>query len=118
MRPWICLALSAIALSAFTAASAAAPEPAAAQKPLDAQQLDAISAGQAGTVALTNQALTAVNSGNSITAASVRSGDISFNAQALSNFTGIGNFVVNTGANNNLQGSLSVTVVAAPALGR
>ena len=29
---------------------------------------------------------------------------------------GIGNFVINTGNNNNLQGTLSVTIVMAPGL--
>jgi hypothetical protein len=92
--------------------AAEAAEPA----PLPLQELGQISGGQAFAVVSTDQALNAVNTGNSINAASVRSGDIDFTG--LSNFAGVGNFVVNTGANNNLQGSLSVTVVAAPAVTR
>lgn len=57
------------------------------------------------------QALTANNSGNSITANRVDSGDISISDGAFAGFSGIGNFVVNSGHNNNLQGSLSINVV-------
>ena len=94
--------------------SLAAPSQAG-QAPLDLDELSRISGGQAVTVVATDQALSAINTGNSINAGSVRAGDINFSQQALSNFAGVGNFVVNTGNNNNLQGSLSVTVVAAPA---
>ena len=124
MRAWLGLAFTLALICPATAALAAGDTHAnvarseAAPKPLAADELADVSAGQAATVALTNQALSALNVGNSINANVVRSGDISFSAQALSNFAGIGNFVVNTGANNNLQGSLSVTVVAAPAVGR
>lgn len=57
------------------------------------------------------QALTATNSGNSITANRVDSGDISISDGAFAGFSGIGNFVVNSGHNNNLQGALTINVV-------
>lgn len=58
-----------------------------------------------------NQNLTATNSGNSITADTVGSGDITLAEGAFAGFAGIGNFVVNSGHNNNLQGSLSIIIV-------
>jgi len=70
-----------------------------------------LAGGQNTSIALTEQDLTAVNSGNQVNADAVTSGAISFSDGALSNFAGIGNFVINTGHNNNLQGSLSVTIV-------
>lgn len=63
---------------------------------------------------LTDQTLTAINSGNSVRGDVVGSGNITFDRNALEGFEGIGNFVINTGHNNNLQSSLNVTVVLAP----
>ena len=65
-------------------------------------------------VALTEQSLSAVNTGNTINAASLISGAISLQDAALSGFAGIGNIMMNTGANNNLQSTMSVTVVITP----
>jgi len=59
----------------------------------------------------TTQALTATNSGNSITADHVGSGNITLTEGAFAGFAGIGNFVINSGHNNNLQGSLSIMIV-------
>ena len=61
-------------------------------------------------IVASDQLLHAVNSGNSINAGSVASGDISIGANAFSGFDGIGNFVMNTGHNNNLQGAVTVNV--------
>ncbi|QTC88147.1 hypothetical protein [Brevundimonas pondensis] len=58
-----------------------------------------------------NQNLSAVNSGNSIHADQVGSGNITLSEGAFAGFSGIGNFVVNSGHNNNLQGSLSIILV-------
>ncbi|MGH7027301.1 hypothetical protein [Brevundimonas sp.] len=58
-----------------------------------------------------NQNLSAVNSGNTIKADSVGSGNIALTEGAFAGFAGIGNFVVNSGHNNNLQGSLSIILV-------
>ncbi len=45
---------------------------------------------------------------------SVTSGAVNFSDNALSGFRGIGNFVVNTGANNTLQGAINISVVTTP----
>lgn len=63
---------------------------------------------------LSTQHVAASTSGNSVVGETVGSGDIEVTDSAFSGFNGIGNFVVNTGHNNILQGSLSVTVVILP----
>lgn len=94
-----------------SAPSIADPAPAA----LAPEELDALSGGDAVEVnVLNNQQLTATSSGNTVTAGVISSGDVTFSGEALSGFSGIGNFVVNTGANNVLQGSISVNIVGAP----
>lgn len=65
-------------------------------------------------VIITDQTLQAVNHDNSVTGDVVTSGDISLSRGALSNFDGIGNFVMNTGHNNNLQSSMSVSILLGP----
>ena len=115
------IALAAAAFSGFAMAETPVPQdPLAAPPPApvivlskvgDAQLAD-ISGGES--VAISDQTLTAVNTGNSIHADSVTNGAVSLNANAFSGFAGIGNFVINTGNNNNLQGSLSVNIVMAP----
>jgi hypothetical protein len=78
---------------------------------LNADSLADISAGESDpSLALTNQTLTATSTGNMLNATSVTTGDITFGANVFSGFNGVGNFVINTGNNNVLQGSLSVTV--------
>jgi hypothetical protein len=85
-------------------------------EPIALEDLGEISGGQGVHVELlSNQQLTATSSGNSVTANSIQSGDVSFTSGALQGFNGIGNFVVNTGANNTLQGSISVSIATAPA---
>lgn len=64
--------------------------------------------------AMTEQDLNAVNSGNTITAGVVGSGPINLQGNALSGFSGVGNILLNTGHNNNLQSTMSVTIVIAP----
>lgn len=95
-----------------TGAAAAIPRldiPAAAAQPeID---LDAQSGRGTTAVALTAQDLTAVNTGNTVQADVVGSGAISLQGNALGGFAGMGNFVMNTGHNNNLQSTLSVTIV-------
>jgi hypothetical protein len=63
---------------------------------------------------LSSQTLTAINSGNSVTGETVQNGDIVLSPDAFSGFSGIGNFVMNTGNNNNLQGSIGVVVILTP----
>lgn len=62
----------------------------------------------------TDQVLTAVNSGNTVTGETVNSGTLNIGSNAFSGFEGVGNFVMNTGHNNNLQSSMDVTVVMTP----
>jgi hypothetical protein len=61
------------------------------------------------------QTLTATNSGNTI-GGDLISGDVSFSEAAMDGFNGVGNVVINTGANSNLQGNILVTVIGAPDL--
>ena len=86
---------------------------------LDALTGDALSTLSGGTDAsqptpVSLQVLTATNTGNSVVGTQVSSGDIGLSGYALSGFTGIGNYVFNTGHNNNLLGSVTVNVVLAP----
>jgi len=85
--------------------------------PMAADDLDSVSAGKSVEVnVLTNQQLTASNSGNAVNAQSVVNGDISLSGSALNGYSGVGNFVMNTGNNNNVQGSVSVTIASSPVL--
>jgi len=91
---------------------AAAPiQPASAPRPLDAQELAALD-GKQGSTILSQQDLTAINRGNTITANTVGSGPISIGPGAFDGFAGIGNFVINSGHNNNLQGALTINIVS------
>jgi hypothetical protein len=97
-------------LPANEAALPQSGEPAA----LDTQELAGVAAGEAAAVmVVTTQNLDATSTGNTINADNVQSGGVNFSGNALNGFNGIGNFVINTGNNNTLQGSLSVTVVTA-----
>ena len=60
---------------------------------------------------LSEQDLVAVNNGNTIVAGSVDSGQISIDRGAFEGFAGIGNFVINSGHNNNLQGAITINIV-------
>lgn len=73
--------------------------------------LEAISGGSL-VVALSEQDLTATNTGNTVIADTLRNGDIAFTSGALNGFAGVGNFVVNTGNNNNLQGAISINIIS------
>ncbi len=101
--------------AAVAAAPAAIDPVKAAPAKINAEDLAKLSGGKEVVTSLTDQDLTAVNTGNTISAAQVSSGNISLSGGALSNFNGVGNVVVNTGHNNNLQSSMSVTVIMAPA---
>ena len=81
------------------------------EAPLSTQDLAALSGGAGQSIGLSYQALSAANSGNSIEAQSVVTGNVMLQAGSLGGFNGVGNFVFNTGNNNNLQGALSVTIV-------
>jgi hypothetical protein len=79
-----------------------------------AEDLEAVRGGDGASVSLTVQSLNAVNAGT-IEANEVSSGAITVGANAFGNFDGVGNFVMNTGHENNIQSTLSVTVTMAPA---
>lgn len=80
--------------------------------PLDPSALADLHARQGVTAtALSSQLLQATNSGNSIRANQIRSGDISITSNAFAGFGGVGNFVMNTGNNNNLQGAVTINIV-------
>jgi hypothetical protein len=62
-------------------------------------------------VVASDQLLKATNSGNSVTANTVGSGAITFAGGAFAGYNGVGNFVMNTGHNNNLQGAITINIV-------
>ena len=80
--------------------------------PVNAVDLASMSGGASPTgLAVTTQTLSALNAGNSVNANSVVTGQVSLQTGTFSGFNGIGNFVFNTGNNNNVQGTLSVTII-------
>jgi hypothetical protein len=108
---FFCAATSALAQEAPQPPS----DPLAGAQLLDTTALDAeVVAPNSLTVGQSNQTVTATNSGNTITADNVETGDVVLGANAFSGFSGIGNFVMNTGNNNNLQGTVSVIVIVPP----
>ncbi len=82
-------------------------------KPVSDAELQALSGGQA--VAVNEQQLKAMSTDNSVNAlGNVTNGPVNLNAGAFSGFSGLGNFVINTGNNNILQGSMSVNITMTP----
>jgi hypothetical protein len=112
----------ALAASAIAAAGHATspPSPAAeptsshyAAKPISEDDLQALSGGQA--VNINEQQLKSITSDNSVNAlGSVNNGPVTVSPGAFSGYSGLGNFVINTGNNNTLQGSMSVNIMLAP----
>ena len=95
-----------IAPVAETASPKAGPEPIALEDlaGLNGRQ------GSSSTI-LSDQDLTAINRGNSITAHTVSTGGITLGPGAFEGFAGVGNFVINSGNNNNLQGALTINII-------
>ena len=88
---------------------------AALPQPLAASDLAQMSGGASPTgIAVTTQDLSASNSDNSLTASSIVTGNINVPTGAFNGYNGVGNFVFNTGNNNNVQGSLSITILTPP----
>ena len=81
---------------------------------LSLEELGELRGGEAVVIQHTTQTLTATNSGNSVTADTIGSGAVNLGANAFNGYDGIGNFVINTGHNNNLQGSISVSIAMSP----
>lgn len=125
--------LTVCALFAAAPAFAETPPPAPVATPAPAEAFDAADAAPVSedeldetrgganylfvTETQTTQVLTAASTGNSVNGQTVDSGAISIGGDAFRGFSGIGNFVVNTGHNNVLQGSLSVQVALVPTPG-
>jgi hypothetical protein len=84
-------------------------------KPLSDDDLSGFSGGAAAALSAIKQQLTAMNSGNSVNAGSVVNGAVTLSSNAFAGFSGLGNFVINTGNNNNVQGVMSVNIVMVPA---
>lgn len=83
---------------------------------LSLEDMDALAGGTGvDIVMITDQTLTATNTGNTVTGDVVGSGQVNLGSGAFSGYSGLGNFVINTGHNNNLQSTMSVSVVLAPA---
>lgn len=98
------------------ATAAAPPREAIASAALSPDELEAAAGGQGVSVeVLTRQQLSGSTSGNTVSAGTLTSGDVSFGSDALDGFSGVGNFVINTGANNTLQGAINISVVTTPA---
>ena len=96
---------------AQTAPAAVGVAPAAAPEPLSDKALGAESGQGVTNTVMSEQQLAATTSGNSVAAGVMRNGDVAFSTSALTGFTGVGNFVINTGNNSNLQGTISVNIV-------
>ncbi len=77
---------------------------------LDGDQLEASRGGQAEVFVLTEQNLSAVN-GSQMQGGTIGSGQIFLDGGAFSNFDGVGNFILNTGHQNNIQSAINLTIV-------
>lgn len=92
-----------------------APAPAGEAEVLSLDDMDALSGGTGVEVVVdTGQVLTATNTGNTVTGDVVGSGEVNIGSGAFSGYDGIGNFVINTGHNNNLQSSMNISIVLTP----
>lgn len=99
--PFIIIAPSALPI-------AAPPGP----RSLETDELDALHGRQGAIVVVaSDQLLQATNSGNSVNANTVTTGAMRIDANAFAGFNGIGNFVMNSGNNNNLQGAITINIV-------
>jgi hypothetical protein len=81
---------------------------------LSLEELGELRGGETIVIQDTTQTLTANNSGNSVNGDAIGSGAVNLGANAFNGYDGIGNFVINTGHNNNLQGSISVSIAMTP----
>jgi hypothetical protein len=91
-----------------TPVASASPTP----QPLDLTELHDLNGRQGVSVIVaSDQLLKATNSGNTVQANTVGSGGITFAGGAFAGYNGVGNFVMNTGHNNNLQGAITINIV-------
>lgn len=96
-----------------TEAPVAQADASEAEAPLELSELDGMRGGDI-VIQDSSQTFNAVNRGNTVNGQTVDSGAMNINANAFAGYDGIGNFVMNTGHNNNLMGSVSV-IVTVPA---
>jgi hypothetical protein len=73
--------------------------------------------GEETVFVITDQTLNTTNFGNTVIGETILSGDVTLAANAFSGYSGLGNFVINTGHNNNLQSTMSVSVALPPSGG-
>lgn len=100
------------ASSAAVAEPPVATAPALGIQPLGLDELHDLNGRQGvNVIVASDQLLKATNSGNSVTANTVGSGTITVGANAFAGYSGVGNFVMNTGHNNNLQGAITINIV-------
>jgi hypothetical protein len=112
MRHVLLIASLAMLATHLPSAQAEEGQKAALPEPLAASDLAKLSGGASPTgIVVTTQDLSASNSDNSLNASSIVTGNINVPASAFSGYNGVGNFVFNTGNNNNVQGSLSITII-------
>lgn len=91
---------------------AATPAPATtAQQPASPlMSMDELGELRGGTqIAITDQTFSSENTGNTING-DVTAGDINLSDNSLSSFNGLGNIVMNTGAQASLQAGMAVTI--------
>jgi len=87
--------------------AAAAQAPPSSQLVLSDAELGTLRGGEE--IIVTNQTLEAITSGNLING-DYTAGSVSMSDNALSNFNGIGNLVINTGAQVSLQSGMNLTI--------
>jgi hypothetical protein len=80
-------------------------------KPLDNSALGDLRGS--GGIVVGNQTLNAITSGNN-TIGNYAAGAVNISQSALSNFNGLGNITINTGAMSQLQSAMNVTVNVTP----
>jgi len=85
---------------------------------LSEADMEDLAGGTGVSMVITNQTLTATNQGNTINGDVVSSGQVTIGSGAFSGYDGVGNFVINTGHQNNLQSTISVGVTLAPSEGQ
>lgn len=95
------------AAAASPAATSSAADPFAQAVTLSDADLAEHRGGES--IAVANQTLKAITSGNIING-NVAAGPITLSDGALSNFNGVGNFAINTGAQVSLQSGMNLTI--------
>jgi hypothetical protein len=85
---------------------------------LSEADMESLAGGTGVSMVITNQTLNATNQGNTINGDVVSSGQVSIGSGAFSGYDGVGNFVINTGHQNNLQSTISVGVTLTPSEGQ